>query len=398
MEISAASSFAIAGHPTIETGTHSKRSLYTNIETELQSSEVYQKVLANLKTMLGDAGAKADGFLAAVGREAIQLALKKFAKKYRSELQAVAQTNMSSESNNPEKAEGTDNSQTKAKDDATTADKAEPEQSAPLPSADVEALSKARDGEKAPETETELDSTDNNSNTVESSSSSSEEKKEKVEEVKKGSSGGSPKKNQKKKKKKLTKAEKAALEKASKRKEILQEIGQELRKARVARCLSLKQVHAQTLVPLNHLDAIEKGNVEKLPEDIYVRGFIYRLADALGLDGRAMVARLPDSDPLQGMTPSWSGVGKSSGPGFELRPLHLYVGYTALMAGAVGGLTAVTQHSNPGAQFVPEVPDGTTEAIARSDRGTEVTATPGLRSTARGIVVGSDIAPPEMMN
>ncbi len=394
MEISAASSFAIAGHPTIETGTHSKRSLYTNIETELQNSEVYQKVLANLKTMLGEAGAKADGFLAAVGREAIQLALKKFAKKYRSELQAVAQTNMSSEFNNPEKAEGTDNSQTEAKDDATPG-KPEQEQSA-----DMEAVSQAKDGEKdgekEPETGTELASTDNNSNTVESSSSSSEEKNEKVEEVKKGSSGGSPKRN--KKKKKLTKAEKAALEKASKRKEILQEIGQELRKARVTRCLSLKQVHAQTLVPLNHLDAIEKGNIEKLPEDIYVRGFIYRLADALGLDGGAMVARLPDSDPLQGMTPSWSGVGKGSGPGFELRPLHLYVGYTALMAGAVGGLTAVTQHSNPGAQFAPEVPDGTTEAIARSDRGTEVTATPGLRSTARGIVVGSDIAPPEMMN
>lgn len=397
MEISAASSFAIAGYPTIETGTHSKRSLYTNIETELQNSEVYQKVLANLKTMLGEAGAKADGFLAAVGREAIQLALKKFAKKYRSELQAVAQTNMSSESNNPEKAQGTDNSQTKAKDDPTTADKPDQEQSA-----DMEAVSEAEDGEKELKTEAELESTDNNSNSVESSSSSREEKKEKVEEVKKGSSGGSPKKNnknKKNKKKKLTKAEKAALEKASKRKEILQGIGQELRRARVTRCLSLKQVHAQTLVPVNHLDAIEKGNIEKLPEDIYVRGFIYRLANALGLDGTAMVATLPDSDPLQGMTPSWSGLGKSSsGLGLELRPLHLYVGYTALMAGAVGGLTAVTQHSNPGAQFAPEVPDGATEAIARSDRDTEVTATPGLRSTGSGIVVGSDIAPPEIMN
>lgn len=414
MEITAGQSFPIGGHPTIEIAKDSKRSLLSNIEAELQNSEVYQKVLGSLKTMLGDSSAKADSFLAAVGREAIQLAFKKFAKKYRSELQALTKTNMSSESNHPEKPQPSEAAETQAKSNHpekpqtseagetqakgdSTSSKPEQKQSASLEEKEVEVVSSVKDGESSEESTTELGSTEKTSNTAASSSTpgKSQDNHEKVEEVKQDSSGGSSKKN---KKKKLSKAEQAALEKASKRKELLEQIGQELRKARIARCLSLKQVHAQTLVPVNHLDALEKGNIEKLPEDIYVRGFVYRLGNALGLDGASMAATLPVPEPLQGMIPSWSPLESNSGLGLELRPLHLYLGYTALMAGAVGGLAAVTQQSTPGANLMPQLPDGHTEAIAQSNRDIEVTATPGLEFSETGIAVSSDIAPPEMMN
>ncbi len=393
MEITAGQSFPMGGHPTIEIATDSKRSLFSSIEAELQSSEVYQKVLENLKTMLGEAGAKADSCLAAVGKEAIQLAFKKFAKKYRSELKALAKTNMSS---NLEKGQPRDKLETKAKQEETGGDEEKEK-------AEVEVVSSGGDEESSQKSKstTELARTEETSDAVESSSTATkgpdnnekveEEEEEEEEEVKKGS--GSPKK-----KKKLTKAEKAALEKAQKRKEVLERIGQELRKARIGRCLSVQQVHAQTLVPVNHLKALEKGNIEKLPEDIYVRGFIYRLGNALGLDGATMAAALPVADPLQGMIPSWSALDGNSSLGFELRPLHLYLGYTALMAGAVGGLTAVTQHSTPGVSLMPELSNGETEAIARSNREIEVTVTPGLEFSDTGITVGSDMAPPEMMN
>ncbi|NEP41216.1 MAG: hypothetical protein F6K35_19105, partial [Okeania sp. SIO2H7] len=153
MEITAGQSFPIGGHPTIEIATDNKRSLFKNIEAELQNSEVYQKVLESLKTMLGDAGAKADSFLAAVGREAIQLALKKFAKKYRNE-QALTKTNMSSESN--------DRPETKAKGDRSVQPQ-EPEKSVPLV---VAAVSSRK--EEEPISVTKLDSTDKSSNTIES--------------------------------------------------------------------------------------------------------------------------------------------------------------------------------------------------------------------------------------
>lgn len=394
MEITAGQSFPIGGHPTIEIAKDSKRSLLSNIEAELQNSEVYQKVLGSLKTMLGDSSAKADSFLAAVGKEAIQLAFKQFAKKYRSELQALTKTNISSESNNPEKPQARETVETQTKGDKTS-NKPEQKQSASLEEKEVEVVSSVKDGETSQESTTELASTEKISNTAVSSSTpgKSQDNHEKVEEVKQDSSGGSSKK-----KKKLSKAEQAALEKASKRKELLEQIGQELRKARIDRCLSLKQVHAQTLVPVNHLDALEKGNIEKLPEDIYVRGFIYRLGNALGLDGASMAATLPVPDPLQGMIPSWSPLESNSVFGLELHPLHLYLGYTALMAGAVGGLAAVTQHSSPGAHLMPELSDGATEAIAQSNREIEVKATPGLEFSKTGIVVSSDMAPPEMMN
>jgi hypothetical protein len=404
MEITAGQSFAIGGHPTIEIATDSKRSLFSSIEAELQSSEVYQKVLESLKTALGEAGTKADSFLAAVGKEAIQLAFKKFAKKYRSELKALAKTNMSS---NLEKSQPSDKLETKAKKEETEVevvssggDEEKEKVEVEVVSSggdeekektEVEVISSGKDEESSQKSTTELANTEQTSNTVESSSTPTKgpDNNEKVEEVKKGSP---------KKKKKLTKAEKAALEKAQKRKEVLERIGQELRKARIGRCLSLQQLHSQTLVPLNHLKALEKGNIEKLPEDIYVRGFIYRLGNALGLDGASMAEALPVPEPLQGMIPSWSSLDSNSSLGFELRPLHLYLGYTALMAGAVGGLTAVTQHSTPGASLMPELSNGETEAIAESNREIEVTATPGLEFSDAGITVGSDMAPPEIMN
>jgi len=388
MEITAGQSFPIGGHPTIEIATDSKRSLFSSIEAELQSSEVYQKVLESFKTALGEAGTKADSLLAAVGKEAIQLAFKKFAKKYRSELKALAKTNMSS---NLEKGQPSDKLETKAKKEETEVEVVSSGGAEEKEKVEVVSSGGAEKNSQKSKSTTELASTEETSNTVESSSTPTKgpDNNEKVEEVKKGSP---------KKKKKLTKAEKAALEKAQKRKEVLERVGQELRKARIGRCLSIQQVHSQTLVPLNHLKALEKGNIEKLPEDIYVRGFIYRLGNALGLDGASMAAALPVPDPLQGMIPSWSALDSNSSLGLELRPLHLYLGYTALMAGAVGGLTAVTQHSTPGMSLMPELSNGETEAIAQSNREIEVTVTPGLEFSDAGITVGSDMAPPEMMN
>jgi cytoskeletal protein RodZ len=63
----------------------------------------------------------------------------------------------------------------------------------------------------------------------------------------------------------------------------VRQLGEELLRVRQDRGISLYQLHLQTLVPLHHLKALETGQTDKLPEDIYVRGFVRRLGDALGL-------------------------------------------------------------------------------------------------------------------
>ncbi|NEQ40795.1 MAG: hypothetical protein F6K40_33080 [Okeania sp. SIO3I5] len=202
-----------------------------------------------------------------------------------------------------------------------------------------------------------------------------------------------PQKNLLQWRKKPTKAEQTALA-LQERKTYLQELGEKLQKARKMRCLSMKQIHKQTFVPLHYLEAIEKGETEKLPEDVYLRGFIFRLGNALGFDGVTLAAALPISNSLEGLMPSWSKSNKDSG--FYLNPAYLYVGYTVLIAGAVSGLSWMSQQPSPGANLIPDTQEPP-DSVADSDRHLETTQVPGLKSTAGGLVVGSDMAPPETM-
>ncbi len=68
----------------------------------------------------------------------------------------------------------------------------------------------------------------------------------------------------------------------------LEQIGQQLKVARDGSGLSLSQIHERTKIPFNHLEAIEQGNFDDLPEPVYVSGFIKRYADCVGLDGQQL--------------------------------------------------------------------------------------------------------------
>jgi cytoskeletal protein RodZ len=83
------------------------------------------------------------------------------------------------------------------------------------------------------------------------------------------------------------------------------ELGRQLRSAREARGLTLKDVAATTKIAPGTLDAIEREDFDQLPAGIFRREFVRVYATALGLDGRALaqayVARFepptPPSDP-----------------------------------------------------------------------------------------------------
>ncbi|NET32473.1 MAG: hypothetical protein F6K19_10750 [Cyanothece sp. SIO1E1] len=128
------------------------------------------------------------------------------------------------------------------------------------------------------------------------------------------------------------------------RQDCLRQIGQELQQARQHKSISLEQIYNRTKVPLHHLKALEEGCLEKLPEDVYIRGFIRRVGDALGLKGSALANKLPEIDPVKAAAPSWRPIQESTA---QLRPLHLYLSYAAVMAGAMGGLFWLSQQSSP---------------------------------------------------
>ena len=375
MEFKPASSYSFSGHIPIEIHQDSWRSLLSNIEAEFQTSQVYSNVLTDLKKSLEEASDLAAAQIKALGSDKIKQNLKNLTSTFIPENKASSTNLKSSLATNIDEKEKNLQSQQLpvAKSIQNNKNQVQKQMSNNL----TTYIQSETTTESIP---LSINPENTNINLLENNQKSYSEDLQKQN-------------NRPKRKKKLTKAEQVALA-AQERHTYLYQLGEQLRKARQMRCLSLKQIHKQTFVPLHYLEAIEKGHTEELPEDVYLRGFIFRIGNALGLDGASLAAAFPISDPLQGIMPSWSQQNKDSG--FYLRPVHLYLGYTALMAGAIGGLTWMSEQPSPGANLVPETPE-TSDSIAHSDRHLETTQTPGLKSTTGKIVVGSDMAPPETM-
>lgn len=120
-------------------------------------------------------------------------------------------------------------------------------------------------------------------------------------------------------------------------------LGNQIRTAREAQLMSLEELRSKTLVPLHQLQAIEAGHGTHLPEDIYLRGFIRRIAKALNLNTEQLLETVPTPDPVKAILPSWyHPQTKSSSMSFgnlALRPAHLYMGYAALLTGGVAWLS-----------------------------------------------------------
>jgi cytoskeleton protein RodZ len=118
-------------------------------------------------------------------------------------------------------------------------------------------------------------------------------------------------------------------------------LGQQIKIGREAKGLTVEQLHLQTYVPLHHLKALEVGAIDRLPEDVFLRGFVRQLEKALGVSTLAGLVPAPEVAQQQ-VVPGWKQKAALS-PVAQISPVHLYVGYAALMAGAVGGLTWISQ-------------------------------------------------------
>ena len=67
-------------------------------------------------------------------------------------------------------------------------------------------------------------------------------------------------------------------------------VGAALKEARLARGLTLEQAEAETNIRARYLEAVESGNFDKTPGEVFVRGIIRTYGNYLGLDGQKLVA------------------------------------------------------------------------------------------------------------
>jgi cytoskeletal protein RodZ len=90
----------------------------------------------------------------------------------------------------------------------------------------------------------------------------------------------------------------------------MESIGRYLKNEREIRQVSLEELAQTTRIPLRHLWNLEDDHLERLPGDVFVRGFLKSYAKAVGLvpadvlrrfEGQSRPSIEPSAAPLSGM-------------------------------------------------------------------------------------------------
>lgn len=66
-------------------------------------------------------------------------------------------------------------------------------------------------------------------------------------------------------------------------------LGEQLKNIRSTGRITLSEVSRETKIPVKYLEMIEEGRYEKLPPDVYVKGFLKGYAEFLGADPKKMI-------------------------------------------------------------------------------------------------------------
>ena len=91
--------------------------------------------------------------------------------------------------------------------------------------------------------------------------------------------------------------------------------GEELRRERLIREVSLDEISASTKISIRLLTALESSDVKKLPAPVFTRGFIRAYSRHLGLDPDEMVnAYLADVAPDRGRDEGLLEAARAEGP------------------------------------------------------------------------------------
>jgi cytoskeletal protein RodZ len=109
--------------------------------------------------------------------------------------------------------------------------------------------------------------------------------------------------------------------------EILAQIGGQLRQSREQRNMSIEDISVRTRIQPRLLHAIEQGQLDLLPESVYVKGMVKQYGDSIGLNGIEISQQVPkwekESIDFDHLTPSQTtGVRQP-----QFRPFPIYLGY-----------------------------------------------------------------------
>ncbi|MBF2026394.1 MAG: DUF4115 domain-containing protein [Oscillatoriales cyanobacterium C42_A2020_001] len=185
--------------------------------------------------------------------------------------------------------------------------------------------------------------------------------------------------------------------------EQLRQIADYLRRVREQQSVALDRVAQETFIPLRLLQALESSEIERLPEPVYVKGFIRRYGDALGLDGSeladafeinpaptpqpAVIAEPPNDAPLPRESQRQQVQARDDFGERSKRPFVTYVVSGVLAAGVLGAIAlGLTNMLKPATNTATNSSSSTTPA-------TQSTAPPTPEAIAPQPTVSSSPLP-----
>ncbi|MEB3182071.1 MAG: RodZ domain-containing protein [Nostocaceae cyanobacterium] len=130
--------------------------------------------------------------------------------------------------------------------------------------------------------------------------------------------------------------------------EQLKEIGSYLKQIREEQSITLDEVAIKTRIRYGLLQAIEEGELEQLPEPVFIQGFIRRYGEVVGLDGCALAQTFTIAPIITSIPPNALEVASSNKfPEREVRKENLgtakgrgipvYVSLLMLVLAGLGG-------------------------------------------------------------
>ncbi|MEA5503498.1 RodZ domain-containing protein [Halotia wernerae UHCC 0503] len=122
--------------------------------------------------------------------------------------------------------------------------------------------------------------------------------------------------------------------------EKLAQMGAQLWASRQEKGFSLEEMVGLTKIPRRLLQAIEEGNLENLPEPIYIQGLIRQFADVLGFNGTEFSRNFPVA--VQQVNLQTTGKTRSMG---QFRPIHLYLLYIFVIVCSVSSLSQLLNNA-----------------------------------------------------
>ncbi|MEW6243976.1 MAG: RodZ domain-containing protein [Bacillota bacterium] len=156
----------------------------------------------------------------------------------------------------------------------------------------------------------------------------------------------------------------------------MKEIGEKLMTARLARGITLEQAQAVTKIRSRYLKALEEGDVDAIPGEVYYKGFLRSYGNYLGLDGLALVEeykkRKGEQAPLPEETPVYPVPRKNSAPGWTwvIVPLILIAVAAWFVKSRTPAMRPPELSGNVPAVVETEDNPGTTEDIETKVPGT----------------------------